>query len=233
MFNMSKATPTDSGRQVLIAVGGPASSTRWPDTNTTSGLGEPPTVVAADSGAGHALAAGLKVDVLVGDLDSIDAKTLAAVNKSGATVQQHPVDKDQSDLELALDVAVAFKPDVIYVVSSSSGRLDHLLIGVLLLGRPDLADIRVEAWIDDTIVIPVSQSERALPASVGDLVTLIPWGGPAVVTTTRLKWPLTRDTLMPGTARGLSNEVTGAGVTVRTDVGTVLACVLCSAAAPS
>ena len=84
-----------SGLRVLVVTGGPLP---W----ATGRLPEADMVIAADRGADNAIALGLTVDLLVGDLDSVSEETLAACH----TVVQHPIDKDVTDLELALAAAV-------------------------------------------------------------------------------------------------------------------------------
>jgi thiamine pyrophosphokinase len=50
----------------------------------------------------------------------------------------------------------------------------------------------------------------ASDASAGAVISLIPWGGGATVSTERLRWPLQREPLHEGSSRGLSNESLGA-----------------------
>ncbi|MBT5085466.1 MAG: thiamine diphosphokinase, partial [Actinobacteria bacterium] len=78
----------------LVFLGGPAPA-------LTAPLPSAEFVIAVDRGADHALALGYSVDLLVGDLDSVSAAgRLAAIE-----IEQHPVDKDETDLELALAAA--------------------------------------------------------------------------------------------------------------------------------
>ena len=58
-------------------------------------------VIAADSGLHVARALNLRVDLLVGDLDSVSPEAIA-----DTPIERHPVDKDATDLELAIDAAV-------------------------------------------------------------------------------------------------------------------------------
>ncbi|HTD50939.1 MAG TPA: thiamine diphosphokinase, partial [Acidimicrobiia bacterium] len=60
-------------------------------------------VIAADSGLGVAMALGVHVDHLVGDLDSAAPHAVDAAVASGTTVERHPAEKDATDLELAFD----------------------------------------------------------------------------------------------------------------------------------
>ena len=105
----------------IFTGGDPVSAERW------AGLPAPDLVLAADSGADLAMAAGLTVDVLVGDLDSVSKKTLDAIFDEGTTIEAHPSDKAATDLELALDAARRRGADEIVVIGGGGGRLDHLL----------------------------------------------------------------------------------------------------------
>ena len=78
-------------------------------------LGAP--VVAADKGLEHALALGLEVTVAVGDFDSASPEAVAVAEAAGTRVERHPPEKDATDLELALDVALAMGPQRILVLA--------------------------------------------------------------------------------------------------------------------
>ena len=118
-------------RTVVVVAGG----VPWPDP--APGI-DAVAVVAADSGVQHARQRGLRVDVAVGDMDSVDPTDLAAVEAAGAVVERHPPTKDASDLELALERALALDPERIVVLGGPAGRLDHLLVGTLALAAPAL-----------------------------------------------------------------------------------------------
>ena len=93
-----------------------------------------PTVIAADGGLDRATALGLDVDVVIGDLDSASEAAVVAAERAGARIVRHPVAKDATDLELALDEAVRIGAHRVLVIASAEGRLDHLLGSLLLLG---------------------------------------------------------------------------------------------------
>ncbi|MFT7646357.1 MAG: thiamine pyrophosphokinase [Candidatus Poriferisodalaceae bacterium] len=227
MFDMEPGKrPNEPPTTALVVDGGPVAPQAWPAHLAAEQAGGRLVVIAADSGAQHALAHDLSVDVVVGDMDSIDVDSLAIIEASGAIVDRYPADKDRSDLELALDYAVDLQVATILVVSSGAGRLDHAVIGLMLLGRPDLHDLDVTAYVDTMIVVPIGPGRtRMLPCVTNGIVSLIPWGGSAIVSTTDLKWNLNHGTLSPDTALGLSNVATGPDVFVTSHVGTVLACV--------
>ena len=87
---------------IIVVSGGLA-----PDRSEIGPLPAGAFVIAADSGLEHAAALGLAVDVLVGDLDSVSTSALEAAEEAGVRVERHPVDKEATDLELALDYALA------------------------------------------------------------------------------------------------------------------------------
>jgi thiamine pyrophosphokinase len=177
-------------------------------------------VVAADSGIEHALAAGVHVDLLIGDLDSATPRTVLDAIAAGSEVVRHPEDKDATDLELALDAVADRGFDSVLVVGIHGGRSDHLLANALLLASPRYAGLRVHAHLGNADVIVV-RDEAVLPGPAGRLCTLLPLGGAAEgVTTTGLRYPLRDETLDPGSTRGVSNVVdtTPAGVALRAGV---------------
>ena len=181
------------------------------------------TVIAADGGIDRALALGLRVDVAVGDFDSVTAEGLAAAKAAGALIERYPTAKDATDLELALDAALALEPARILVVGTDGGRLDHLLGSVLLLAGERYAGVEVDALLGSSSV-HVVRRERSLTGSPGDFVSLLPVHGAAEgVTTEGLAYPLSRETLPAGTSRGISNVLTGTVARITVERGCLLA----------
>jgi thiamine pyrophosphokinase len=165
-------------------------------------------VIAADSGLAHARALGVRVDLVIGDLDSVDPDELAAAVAEGAAVERHPEAKDATDLELALDAAFDRGATAVHVVGVGGGRLDHFLGNVLLLASPRYAAARVDAHVAGAHITLV-HDHVDLEGTPGGFCSLLPLGGPAEgVRTDGLRFPLHRETLAPGTTRGVSNEMT-------------------------
>jgi thiamine pyrophosphokinase len=189
-------------------------------------------VIAADSGARTALELGLRVDELIGDLDSVPAAVRSRVRESGGRVERFPAAKDATDLELALAAAVtrAPPPARLLVLGSGGGRLDHLLGGALLLASPSWAGADatrvpvIEAWLGQA-KITVARGRAVLSASApGELVSILPAGGPARgVTLSGLLYELHDAELTPGSTHGVSNEFTREQATVEVKEGVVLA----------
>ena len=209
------------GDFVLVSANGVLAGDGW----LTPYLARAAAVIAADGGLRHLLALGRRPDVLIGDLDSlppgVDPQTAAD------QVIRYPRDKDETDLELALLYAIERYPGAeVLVAGGFGGRLDHMLANVLLLAHPRLlgqpvrfVDDRQTAWL----VSAAAPGESVISGAPGDIVSLLPLGGPArVAATSGLRWPLRDEVLAFGPARGVSNVLTAESATVRLDQGAVL-----------
>jgi thiamine pyrophosphokinase len=180
-------------------------------------------VIAADGGVAEAERLGFHVDLLVGDLDSAEPAAVARVEAAGGSVQRHPRDKDASDLELAMEVAIDAGAHRIVVVGGDGGRLDHLLGNAFLLASDRWAGVQIDAVLGDARLWVV-RGERTIDGRPGELVSLYALGGPARgVTTDGLRWTLEDGDLLPGSSLGLSNEFLASSATVRVREGVVLA----------
>jgi thiamine pyrophosphokinase len=187
-------------------------------------LGDVTVSIAADAGLHLARRLDHHVDVLVGDLDSVLPTALEEARSSGVDVDRHDPDKDETDLELALDHALRLRPDRLVVLGGGGGRLDHLVAILAALTAPRLAAIDVvEAYLGQARV-DVVRGRRELKGRAGLLVSLLAWGGPATgVTTSGLRWPLAAATLAPGSALGTSNEFLDDAASVVVESGVLTA----------
>lgn len=180
-------------------------------------------VIAADSGVEHAAAVGRRVHLAVGDFDSVDPAVLATVEEAGATIERHPEAKDATDLEIGLVAALEAGAERIIVVGGHGGRLDHFLANALLLAAPGFADVTVEALVGPARLTAIHHG-ATLSGQRGELVSLLPLGGPATgVRTTGLLYSLDDEDLHPGTTRGVSNEFLESEAVVTVRSGTLLA----------
>jgi thiamine pyrophosphokinase len=194
-----------------------------PRAGASASLPDDAVVVAADGGADHALALGRRVDVAVGDFDSISPAGLAAVERAGARVERHAVDKDATDLELALAAALTFAPRRVVVVGGVEGRLDHLLGELLLLGADAYAGVELDALLG-AATVHVVRGERVISGIAGETISLFALQGPAHgVVTEGLVYPLRGETLAPGSTRGISNVFAGPEARVSVEHGVVFA----------
>ena len=179
-------------------------------------------VIAADSGVDVARRLGRHVDIVVGDLDSASASGLTWASSQGATVQRHPVSKNETDLELALALAVDRAASV-HVLASAGGRLDHTAATLSVLSSPRWAAATLSATIGSAHV-DVVRGLRSLSGAAGETISLLAMGGPAEgVRTNGLQYPMDGEMLAPGEARGVSNVIVDPPPTVEVASGVLLA----------
>lgn len=222
----------ESRRTALILADGAAPSRAaldhaWPGWDRGVSV-----VVAADGGARHADALGVRIDRWVGDGDSISQSELDALAATGVAIERAPVDKDESDTELALLAALEAGVDAVAILGGLGGaRIDHALSNVGLLEHAGLAGRRAVLYDEHAarislLVAPDANGERVtrtLDGREGDLVSLIPDGGTATgVTTEGLRFPLRAEALQLGRTRGVSNVRTAEMARVTLESGRLL-----------
>ena len=155
---------------------------------------------------------------VVGDFDSLGEASLARLRGLGVRVKEYPREKNETDLELALELAAGLAASGVAIFGATGTRLDHTManFGLLLYAA--------ELGLPATIHAP-GQQVRLLRG--GQRMSLAGWPGRAVslipltpdvrgISTEGLLYPLKGETLRIGHARGVHNEITReqAGITV-------------------
>jgi thiamine pyrophosphokinase len=96
-------------------------------------------LICADGGGNLAISSGKIPDVLIGDLDSITEENLNRCRENNTKIKKYPREKDQTDLELALEYAETYlkaygtQEDEISLYAGAGKRLDHLLGNIALM----------------------------------------------------------------------------------------------------
>ena len=110
------------------------------------------------------------------------------------------------------------------VAGVMGGRMDMTMANMLLLAHPKLSLCRIEAWHGNQTAWIVRPPGEDIPGNPGDILSLLPLGCDAVgVTVTGVKYPLKKEKLFFGAARGLSNELVKTHARVRLSDGMLLA----------
>ena len=185
-------------------------------------IGKEDFLIAVDGGLAHVTALDLSPNLIIGDLDSADPEDVQRFQSQGVEVHKYPVDKDETDLELALETALEMNPTSILVAGALGKRLDQTLGNIFLLTKTSLKgmDLRLVDGIREVFLIRDSAS---ITGKSGQRLSLIPLNEPAVgVRTTGLKYPLRHETLYPDRTRGISNYLTDTSATVTLDQGLLL-----------
>ena len=165
-------------------------------------------IICADGGTRHASALNIKPDLVIGDMDSTEKGYLKKLQADGVPIELFPQDKNETDLELAIQHAVERKPQEIVIIAGLGGRLDQTLANIALLSDPQLANFTIK--LDDGVdEIFFCRKQVEVQGRSGEIVSLIPWQGEVTnIQTENLKWALKNETLYPEKTRGISNEMT-------------------------
>jgi thiamine pyrophosphokinase len=158
-------------------------------------------VVAADSGFDHAREAGLCVDLVIGDMDSVKTDPVAL----GMMTQLHPRDKDHTDTELAVEYCRKAGAQTVTLVGGGGGRLDHSIALYQLFFH----SAAPELWISDNALVHRLGGRLVFPSRPGQTVSVFNASKEAAkVNSLGLYWPLDGLDICPG-FNGLSNRATG------------------------
>jgi len=181
-------------------------------------------VIAADSGLHHATDLTIAVDLVIGDMDSVDPAILAAAVEHGARAETHPTNKDHTDLELAIDTALKLGARKLLIVGAHTGRLDHLL-GAMGLFATTATLVDEITWTDGLTEIfgCVPGHPTIVNGRAGDGLSLVPASmDVSGINTEGLRWGLRDDALPAGSTRGISNVIESTPATVSVESGTLL-----------
>ena len=162
--------------------------------------------IAADSGYHNAQKLGERVDILIGDFDSIGRVPDEGIRD----IRQVPAEKDLTDTQLALEIAVDEGADEIIFIGGLSGRLDHTLsnLGVLedmyhrnLHGYMTDGQNRVHYLKNSSTLIARSAYKYISILCADETVKGVSMEGG--------KYPLKNQTLKRRVQYAVSNEITG------------------------
>jgi len=163
-------------------------------------------VIAADSGWNNAKLLGEKPAVLIGDFDSYRGSSLP----DGPEIIRLNVEKDNTDTQAAVDLAIERGADELVIVGGLSGRLDHTLSNIAILER--LWDLHIYAVMTDGASrARFVRNSSTLIARSGFKYLSVLAVDPKVkgVEIDGVKYPLSRATLCRTMQYAVSNEITG------------------------
>ena len=217
-------TETIPNRRAVIVANGVMST----NTDLESLLRAGDLLIAADGGGRYCLQAGCMPHILIGDFDSLSVAKMDQLEASSTEIFRHPMRKDETDLELALDLAINRKVHEIIILAALGGRWDHTMANLLLLGLPrfSVAHIRLlDGNQEITMLRP--RAAHVIRGSPGDTVSLIPINGDAnKVTTSGLEYQLQTGGLPFGATLGVSNIMTEPEATISLQDGLLICIVI-------
>lgn len=166
-------------------------------------------IIAADHGLVMADKLNLPLDFIVGDFDSVPDEILLKYREALTPIITYPTEKDKTDTQIALELALTHGPSAIDLVGATGSRLDHTLANLHLLLLP--LQHKVDAYLlDSHNRISLQQDNFTLTRTgqYGDYVSLLPFSeevrGLSLI---GFKYPLEEVTIKRGSSLGISNEL--------------------------
>jgi thiamine pyrophosphokinase len=176
-------------------------------------------IIAVDGGLVSCDNMDIPPHLIIGDFDSISRDLQAKYSR--IQTLRFPVEKDQTDLELAL--REVFKPHIIKITifGALGKRVDHTLYNLHLLRHfPEKVLIETE----DEIIFAIAKS-TTIACQPGQTLSFIPLGGSVTgITTQGLKWEL-KEATFNKTFMSMSNISLTNEVQVSFSSGDLLCCI--------
>lgn len=188
----------------VVVAGGPLPPLDWARPILTQAN----RLVCADSGWRLCHRCQVRPEIVIGDLDSLDHGEIGELQAQRITVQRHPVDKNESDLHLALAFLAESYQGPVDILGALGGRLDHTLFNVssiLLLARE--LGLRARLLEPDTVVLALERELR-LQGCSGRHCSILPLSAELKgISLQGFRYGLQRETLSRIETRGLSNVI--------------------------
>lgn len=158
--------------------------------------------IAVDGGADHLLLAGIEPAAVIGDLDSLSAKSRATF----ADMLHHIPEQSTTDFEKALTQVAA---PVILALGFTGGRIDHALSVLNVMARSPAS--RVVLVDENDASFLAKDGKTQITAPDGCRISFMPLGE-AVATVTGVKWAFEHQKMHPAGFTSSSNEIAGGRV---------------------
>ena len=161
--------------------------------------------IAADQGYHNAVRLGERVDILIGDFDSIGQVPRDAVGE----IREVPAEKDLTDTQIALEIAVDAGADEVILIGGLSGRLDHTLSNLGILEDMYLRNIHGYMTDGQNRVHYLKNSSTLIARSAYKYISILAADETVKgVSMEGGKYPLKNKTLSRRLQYAVSNEIT-------------------------
>lgn len=145
----------------------------------------------------------------VGDFDSINEAERALI-ESHITLNPLNPEKDDTDLALGVEQAVAYGYNDIEIYGATGGRLDHFLGAVQILEKPEFERQGITiTLVDDCNEIQYLPTGKHTVQQIEALpyISFIPTSNPTEISLANFKYNLEHEVLLRGSTLTISNEI--------------------------
>lgn len=180
-------------QRVILIAGSPEYDRAFIETALTTPKFHDAPIFAIDAGLNICDSLNKIPTKIIGDFDSLDIDLLDKFPTS--LIYQYPADKDQSDTEIAIELAITEKYQEIYLFNATGGRLDHLFLNAQLLFKSPQKIIIVSEHGAMWGISAEEQQDYSFNLPINTLFSLIPWGLCEQVSLRGCKYPLIKRNL--------------------------------------
>lgn len=174
-------------------------------------------VIAADGGYTSLLARGIRCDLLIGDMDSIQSLP------SGLEIIRHKVEKDETDMHLAYLEGVRRGYSDFAIYGGVGGRSDHTFANYCLLSYISKHGGRAKLFDKSSIAYAITNGCVKINPDFGKAVSVFAFGAEARgVNIKGLYYSLEDGILTPDFPLGVSNHALGKEAEISVLDGTLL-----------
>ncbi len=202
--------------ELIFVTGGRAPSVEWLLDCASSIAG----IWSIDHGIDVCHRAKLAPQLLIGDLDSARSESIAWAKSLDIPIEVHPVDKDFTDTQLALDRAAQLKNPISVVITGAfGGRVDHLFATLFTCAHSPVRTILADER-EVICFIRSGESIKILPEQKPFALSLLPMTEICRgVSIDGVHWKLNRAKLHQSFPNAVSNRVEASEVRASIESG--------------
>lgn len=166
-------------------------------------------IIAADRGMDFLYEHKITPDIIVGDFDSVKNEALSYFKEKGMSdIHALNPEKDDTDSECALQIALDHGADHIIIIGATGTRIDHVLGNISLLGKA-MSEGKMAELLDTHNRIRMIDNELEIEKNkqYGKYVSIIPVCKNNKITLEGFKYPLKDYTFEGFNTLGISNEI--------------------------
>ena len=166
-------------------------------------------IIAADRGMDFLYEHKITPDIIVGDFDSVKNEALSYFKEKGMSdIHVLNPEKDDTDSECALQIALDHGADHIIIIGATGTRIDHVLGNISLLGKA-MSEGKMAELLDTHNRIRMIDNELEIEKNkqYGKYVSIIPVCKNNKITLEGFKYQLKDYTFEGFNTLGISNEI--------------------------
>lgn len=167
-----------------------------------------PTVIVLDGAANRVMDLGVKMDIILGDFDSLKGKE-KILERYQDVKFIHTPDQNKTDLDKGIEYLIKEGFPAVNIVWATGLRADHTITNLTNIVKYK-NEIDIVMFNDNSKIFPLGSTfKKCYPQ--GTPISIIPIGKSTGITTSGLKYNLDNDYLELGSRTGSSNETKADG----------------------